>query len=170
MNTDLTKQVEFPWTPAQLKMLAAIEGIVAANGICILCGTRGTGKTTVAQEVRRRVGFGIYELAQDYFEEVAMLVSGRLFKGVPEAKKYRDRRVKTSILVLDEIAHVSADPLGSRVIQDLIIRRHAAKKPTILITNQTKDTLTLDHSTLDRVNEGGAIFQPSWGSFRGQTK
>jgi predicted AAA+ superfamily ATPase len=156
------------WTGEQIHLLARMEEAAQAGGIIVLCGTRGTGKTTVAKEIQRRVGHGVYELAQDYFEQVALLVSGKLFKNIEDARKFRQRRAETRILILDEIAFLTTDPLGTRVLQDIVIRRHAAKRPTILITNSKKDELNLDDSIRDRVKENrGGILQPSWDSFRG---
>ena len=160
---------DFPWTADQLRLIEAISGVMSSGGVVVLCGERGTGKTTIAQEVQRRVGHGIYELAQDYFEDVALLVSGRLFRHVEEAKRIRARRVGTRILILDEMFHVMRDPLGVRVLQDLLIRRHAARRPTILITNGPKEEVeaNLDQSIKDRVREGGGLYSPKWKSFRG---
>jgi DNA replication protein DnaC len=167
-NNTTNRRDDFPWTPAQSRLIDRMEWIAKEGGIVVLCGTRGTGKTSMSLEVQSRIGYGIYELAQDYFEQVALLVSGKLFKNIEDARKFRERRATTRILILDEILFLSLDPLGARVLQDIVIRRHAARKPTILITNAASDQLQLDASIEDRVKDGGAILMPKWDSFRGK--
>ncbi|NDD52807.1 AAA family ATPase [bacterium] len=164
--SDEPQKRSIPWTSAQIQLLDRMEAISHAGGLMVLSGTRGTGKTSMAKEVQSRLGFGIYELAQDYFEQTALLISGKLFRNIDEARKFRERRVNTRILILDEILFLSLDPLGTRVLEDIVIRRHAIRKPTILITNAHEGGLNLPDSILDRVKDGGRIFQPKWGSFR----
>jgi DNA replication protein DnaC len=154
------------WTERQTKLINRMTECAKAGGIVVVYGGRGTGKTSMAKEVQSRVGYGVYELCQDYFEKICALVLGRAGRDEDEKRVYRDRRLKTRILILDEIHHVASDPIGQRVIQDLIIRRHDLRKPTILLTNATKDALNLDDSVMDRIKDGGGIFGANWDSFR----
>lgn len=157
----------FPWTENQAIVINDMIDAAQRGGLIVLCGPRGAGKTSMAREVQRRIGLGTFELAQDYFEAVALLVQGRQYKGREEALGYRGYRVKTRILILDEIHLVGCDPVGSRVLQDLIIRRHSAGRPTILITNAKPEKVDLDDSILDRAKEAGGLFHVRWDSFRG---
>jgi DNA replication protein DnaC len=161
---------EFPWTSKQSSVIKNMVNAARGGCLIVLCGPRGTGKTSMAKEVQRRIGFGTFELAQDYFEAVAMLVQGRSFRGAEEMKQYRERRIRTRILILDEIHLVGCDPVGCRVIQDIVIRRHAVGRPTVLITNAKPDKIELDDSILDRAEDAGGLFHVGWESFRGNPR
>lgn len=156
-----------PWTEGQAMLLRRLMEVCEAGGISVLCGGRGTGKTSMAREALRRMGRGTYELAQDYVEETAALVQCRLSgQRLDEARARRNLRVQTRVMILDEAYHSLLDPIGSRVLEDLVIRRHDIRKPTVMICNAGRDNLPLPDSIVDRIKDGGRIFHPRWDSFR----
>jgi DNA replication protein DnaC len=143
----------------------------ATGAVVVLCGLRGTGKTTLAREIQwlradRDVSPGTYTLCQDVFEILRLLYGDFSDKREAEASLQRDRYVATSFLVIDEVHEVLSSKMGGRILNDLVIRRHAEGNPTILITNQPEEDTGLDPSILSRVNGSGFIFQPPWPPFR----
>ena len=73
------------------------------------------------------------------------------------------------LLIIDEIHEVSEDSKHKdRILTDLLDTRYAAKRDTILISNQSAEEFarTTNPSILSRLNEHGGIISCDWQSFR----
>lgn len=74
-----------------------------------------------------------------------------------------------NLLVIDELQECGDDSRHKdRILTDLIDRRYAGLRDTILITNQTAQEFqsTTNASILSRLNEHGEVIICRWGSFR----
>lgn len=73
-------------------------------------------------------------------------------------------------LVIDEVHECDDMKFKRSVLTDLIDRRYACKRPTILIANQTPEDFaaTIGDSILSRLNQYGAILPCKWSTYRKQ--
>lgn len=73
-----------------------------------------------------------------------------------------------SLAVIDEIHECSELRAAPRLLTDLIDRRYAAKRDTLLITNQTAEEFaaSIGDSIYSRLTEHGAILKCEWESWR----
>jgi DNA replication protein DnaC len=70
--------------------------------------------------------------------------------------------------VLDEFQERGETDFENKKITTIIDARYAHERPTILITNYTREKLasTLSPAVLDRIRENGCGLHFNWGSFR----
>lgn len=156
------------------------------GSIVALVGPRGTGKTSIAAQ-----------LAQDrLWEDWECAISGR--RGAPcRVTSYRkisglltrlkplyadfgsvhtermqadlDHVCTVEVLVIDEIHEVPEDSkFKDRILTDIVDRRYAAKRDTLLISNQQKQEFldALNPSVVSRLREHGTVIRCEWPSFR----
>ena len=167
----LDRRVQMTGKPAQLA--EAIGRKCSGDGaVIVLCGARGTGKTTVAKEVQwqhidKDRSAGRYSLFQDVFESLRILYGEFADKRENGASWARERLVSAGLLILDEVHEVLTESKQAhRVLNDLVIRRHEARNDTVIITNQPKESTGLDSSILSRANACGFVYEPTWTPFR----
>jgi DNA replication protein DnaC len=137
---------------------------IKTGGIILLCGHRGNGKTRMAAEFAIRAGSSRYRTAMRFFLEIRATFSNR---DVSELDIIDDL-AKTDLLVLDEMQERSETDWENRLLTHLIDARYAEKRPTILISNLTKQQLgkSLSPSVIDRIRGNGVSVEFNWESFR----
>lgn len=138
---------------------------VKANGILVLYGNRGGGKTRMAAEIAARSGRSCYRTAMRFFLEVRATYKKDSDRTELEVI---DDLSKADLLILDEIQERGETPFEDRLLTHVIDARYAAMKPTILIANLTKSGLAeaLGKSIVDRARENGKSIEFTWPSYR----
>lgn len=165
----------------QKDKLAKLTNTLQGKGaIVALVGPRGTGKTYIASQFvidRLWSEHGTPRCTWSHYTKLTTLV-GRLkaFYGDmgtidgEKLEQYRTFLAKIlELLIIDEIHEVSEDSKHKdRILTDLLDTRYAAKKDTILISNQSAEEFarTTNPSILSRLNEHGGIISCDWQSFR----
>lgn len=176
------------WTEKrQLRAFKAMQAkLLGAGAIVALVGIRGTGKTTLAAQ--HAIGMAW----QNYSDSIGEGVPGRLvlckytkatwlvgkFKGIygdfgtidgERLSDYRDYLCRNiEVLVIDELHETQDMKLRDRMLSDILDRRYAAKRDTILISNQTPEQFqeSMPDSVISRLQEHGGVIPCSWKSFR----
>jgi SpoVK/Ycf46/Vps4 family AAA+-type ATPase len=140
---------------------------VRMNGIVVLYGKRGGGKTRMAAELAFMVGSSQYRTAMRFFLEVRSTFR----KGSERSEmEVIDELAKADLLILDEIQERGETAFEDRLLTHVIDARYSAMKPTILIANLAKSDLaeSLGKSIVDRARENGKSIEFNWPSYRQQ--
>ena len=160
---------------------------VDSGGIVVMYGAHGTGKTRMAWEIARKctprdthiaipsIGWSqskkerpaIYTTAVGLFLEIRDTFRAESeFSEMQVVKKYTD----AGLLVIDEFQERGETDFENKKITTIIDARYAHERPTILITNYTREKLasTLSPAVLDRIRENGCGLYFSWTSYRKQ--
>ena len=160
---------------------------VDSGGIVVMYGAHGTGKTRMAWEIARKCvpqdshyavgGMGwnagrkerpaIYTTAVGLFLEIRdTFRPDSEFSEMQVVKKYTD----AGLLVIDEFQERGETDFENKKITTIIDARYAHERPTILITNYTREKLasTLSPAVLDRIRENGCGLHFNWTSYRKQ--
>lgn len=138
---------------------------IQQNGIVVLYGKRGGGKTRMAAELAMKRGMSCYRTAMRFFLEVRATFR----KGSERTElDVVDELAKSELLILDEIQERGETPFEDRLLTHVIDARYAAMRPTILIANLTKADLAeaLGKSIVDRARENGKSIEFTWPSYR----
>ena len=143
------------------------------SGRCLIfIGNAGTGKTHIGCAIGLHVIKNCGGTAR--FTSVSEI--NRL---VRESKSFNSEYTETEIidafgnydlLIVDEVGIQSGTDAESRALFDVFNTRYQNVKPTIVISNLTKDQLTvaLGERIVDRLKEGGGeILSFNWQSYRG---
>lgn len=140
---------------------------VDSNGILVLYGKRGNGKTRMAAELALHVGSSRYRTAMRFFLEVRATYKKR---GETTELEVMDELIKAKLLILDEIQERGETAFEDRLLTHVIDARYAALRPTVLIANLTKSELaeSLGASIVDRARENGKSIEFNWQSYRAQ--
>jgi DNA replication protein DnaC len=158
----------------------------SVGAIVALVGDRGLGKTTIAAQIaltriwedwRSRTSGGPVTHRITSYRKLTAIV-GKLKAlygdfgsiGIETLEAIRDHLASVELLVIDELNECSDDSKHKdRILTDILDRRYAAKRDSLLITNQTETEFrqTINPSILSRLNEHGAIIPCEWESFRG---
>lgn len=163
-HLDAQLEDDGPWAGARD---AAWEAIRAGDSVLLL-GPRGTGKTQIATSCGIRMASNA--------RSVRYLKASDLFRQCREAmhenreSEQVSRLKRLGLLIVDE-AHVRVDSdYEDRVLTEIVDSRYDACKPTILITNQSKERAakSLGPSIVSRFHETGLVLECNWDSFRDQ--
>jgi DNA replication protein DnaC len=166
-----------------LDVLSMCKGVGA---IVALVGPRGLGKTTITAQIAIRQAWSNYQrslnepaplpYAHVVYYKTAWLVSRYkpLYAdyGSVETNSLQDGLDylcrDQELLVIDELHDCDDQKMKLRVLTDLVDRRYAALRDTILISNQTAEEFseTAGGSIISRLGEHGAIIECRWESFR----
>jgi DNA replication protein DnaC len=79
-----------------------------------------------------------------------------------------DRLVRVQLLIVEEVSVTSGSDFGTRILSEIICRRHDKGRDTILISVQSEEDFaqSVGESITDRIAEGGGIYTFNWPSFR----
>ena len=158
---------------------------VDSGGIVVMYGAHGTGKTRMSWEIARKAvpqdshfavnGIGwnaarkerpaIYTTAVGLFLEIRdTFRADSEFSEMQVVKKYTD----AGLLVIDEVQERGETDFENKKLTTIIDARYAYERPTILITNYSREKLaaTLSPAVLDRIRENGCGLHFDWTSFR----
>lgn len=130
----------------------------------IMLGGVGTGKTHLACGVIREFG-GLYRLAPGIVEEIRRAKS---FTAKETEAEILDRYGKTKLLVIDEIGRGAAGADEQYMLYQVINERYNRKKPTVLISNQTKKEFLsyIGLAAADRLTESAKTIEFNGESYR----
>jgi DNA replication protein DnaC len=155
---------------------------VRTGGIVALLGDRGPGKTRMAAEITRAGGFphdggqwnglrtvyshtALYRRAMDVF--LSLRDTGKKGSTISEMDVLAQLE-RPGLLVVDEFQERGGSEWENRVVGNLIDKRYAADRPTVLIANFTRQEMAgaLSESVKSRMRENGKSFTFDWPSFR----
>lgn len=130
----------------------------------ILLGSVGTGKTHLACGIIRECG-GLYRLAPAMCEEIRRAKS---FGARETEADILDRYGRAGLLVIDEIGRGIAAAEEQYMLYQTINERYNRRKPTVLITNQSKKDFLeyVGIAAADRLTESAQSVEFTGGSYR----
>lgn len=155
---------------------------IARGAIVAFLGDRGPGKTQMAAEIARGGAWpadaahwdgararttrtALYRRAMDVFLDLRDAFK----KDSRVSEREIVRQLETpGLLVIDEFQERGGSAWEDRVITSLIDKRYAARRPTLLIANYTREEMShaLSPSVRDRMHENGRSFTFDWPSYR----
>lgn len=130
----------------------------------LLLGNAGTGKTHLACGIIRECG-GLYRLAPAMCEEIRRAKS---FGARETEADILDRYGRASLLVIDETGRGIAAAEEQYMLYQVINERYNRRKPTVLISNQTKKDFLcyVGAAATDRLAESAQAVEFSGKSYR----
>ena len=130
----------------------------------ILLGSAGTGKTHLACGIIRECG-GLYRLAPAMCEEIRRAKS---FNAKETEADILDYYGRVRLLVVDEIGRGIAAADEQYMLYQIINERYNRRKPTVLISNQTKKDFLcyVGAAATDRLAESAQVVEFSGKSYR----
>ena len=154
--------------------------IVASGGIVVLYGGNGTGKTRMAYEIAKeaKAPNSSYKVNMTTkYHLPAYTTAVNLFMEIRDTynrdsdtseRRVVEKYTDASILVIDEIQELGETPFEDRKLTQIIDLRYQHEKPTILISNYSREKFAkaLSPSVLDRIRENGVGLHFGWESFR----
>lgn len=177
--------------PEQHRIYAkCFERLTGCGSIIALIGERGTGKTTIAAQiaVARTWAWWDYGAAPDeqrsdlreprdiprYVKMCDVIAALKPIYAdfgttiMDDILAARERLCRMDLLIIDEIHACDDQRMKDRVLTDVIDRRYAKLRDTVIISNQTrKDFLaTTNDSVMSRIHEHGMIIECTWKPWR----
>jgi DNA replication protein DnaC len=166
----------------------SIKPIIATGGIVAMIGPRGPGKTQMAAEIAREQNWPEDKTESTKSDGITTTHHSRtpiyrramdIFLDLREASK---NHVKSSekevlatlshcgLLVVDEFQERGESEWEDRIMKNLIDKRYASGRPTIIIANLSRKELfdALGSSIVDRARENGKSIEFNWASYRNQ--
>lgn len=142
-----------------------------SGGGMVMCGKPGTGKNHLAiaiakhviREFRSSVGFTTALRIARNFKSTWSKNSSRTEDEVIEQYTSRD------LLIIDEVGVQFGSDAEKLIMFEIINTRYERMKPTILISNQTREELSafIGERVIDRMNDGGGCTLAfTWESYR----
>jgi hypothetical protein len=130
----------------------------------IILGNVGTGKTHLACGIIRKCG-GLYRLASSIVEEIRRAKS---FRNTETEADILYKYGQESLLIIDEIGRSSSATDEQYMIYQIINERYNRRKPTVLISNQTKKDFLqyVGIATADRLTESAEVVELTGKSYR----
>lgn len=136
-------------------------------GVTVLCGNNGTGKTTLAAlwlwlHVEPESSSGLYVAALGFRDAFLDAQTA----GTLEATAQRFSR--PTAMVIDDVQNVPASDATLTRLRDVIDARYRGKRHTLIVTNQTADTVLkhLGPQIGQRIGETGRIVTSGWNPVR----
>ena len=156
-------------TESQIKAKTVAQDFINAVDCGIFCslifiGKVGTGKTHLALSIIRECG-GLYRLSSNIVEELRRAKS---FTAKESEAEILENYGNARLLVIDEIGRGVAGAEEQYMLYQIINERYNRRKPTILISNQTKkDFLNyIGIAAADRLTESAQVVEFTWQSYR----
>lgn len=136
----------------------------------VFCGKPGTGKTHLACAIGNHVmnAFGSSVSFVTVFE-VIQRVKSTYSGGDKSESDVMKAFAEVDLLILDEVGVQFGTDFEKVIITDIINRRYADMRPTIIMSNLTSDELSeyLGARVVDRMYEGGGgVLAFDWDSYR----
>lgn len=160
-------------TDTQKKALSAARNFInavdcGAFSSLIFIGTVGTGKTHLALAIIRECG-GIYRLSPKIVEEIRRAKS---FNAKESEADILTNYGNARLLVVDEIGRGVAAAEEQYMLYQIINERYNRRKPTILISNQTKKEFLnyVGIAAADRLTESAQVVEFTWKSYRAELR
>ena len=169
------------------KAFQSARPIIASGGIVAMIGDRGPGKTQMAAELARlgewksdkkqftrgdglmvhQSKTALYRRAMDIFMELAHVRKNHVKSS---EKEVLDRLGDVGLLVIDEFQEKPETEYTSRALSNMIDKRYASSRPTIIIANLARKDMfsALGTSIVDRARENGKSIEFNWPSYRSQ--
>lgn len=148
------------------------ERLMKGGGL-VMCGKPGTGKNHLA--------FGIARVAIEEHQSSAAFTTAlkiaREYKSTWSKGSTRTEDdvirsfTKPDLLIIDEVGVQFGSDAEKLIMFEIINTRYERMKPTILISNQTKDELSafIGERVIDRMNDGGGCtLSFTWDSYRSE--
>lgn len=141
------------------------------GGGLVMCGKPGTGKNHLALAIAKRV----IEEHQSTVTFTTALKIARDFKSTwsKTATRTEDEVIRQftrpDLLIIDEVGVQFGSEAEKLIMFEIINTRYESMKPTILISNQTKEELAafISERVIDRMNDGGGCtLSFTWESYR----
>lgn len=131
-------------------------------------GAVGTGKTHLASGIVYECG-GLYRLAPAIIEEIRRAKS---FTAKESEAEILDNYGSARLLVIDEIGRGVVAAEEQYMLYQIINERYNRRKPTVLISNQTKkDFLNyVGIAAADRLTESAQVVEFTGKSYRGEIR
>lgn len=160
-------------TDTQKKALSAARNFIdavdcGAFSSLIFIGTVGTGKTHLALAIIRECG-GIYRLSPNIVEEIRRAKS---FNAKESEADILTNYGNARLLVIDEIGRGVAAAEEQYMLYQIINERYNRRKPTILISNQTKKEFLnyVGIAAADRLTESAQVVEFTGRSYRAELR
>lgn len=170
-----------PWLAA----FEEVKPVIATGGIVVMVGDRGPGKTQMAAEVARCGGWpsdkeeysrgdsllvhkgktALYRRAMDIFLELREASKNHIKSSEREVI---NKMAGVGLLVIDEFQERGESEWENRIMKNLLDKRYASERPTILIANLGRKEMfsALGASIVDRARENGKSIEFNWDSYR----
>lgn len=134
----------------------------------IFLGAVGTGKTHLASGIVYECG-GLYRLAPAIVEEIRRAKS---FSARETEADILDTYGRASLLVIDEIGRGVVAAEEQYMLYQIINERYNRRKPTVLISNQTKKEFLsyVGIAAADRLTESAQVVEFTGKSYRGELR
>jgi len=130
----------------------------------IFLGNVGTGKTHLACGIIRECG-GLYKLASSIVEEIRRTKS---FTATETEANLLYKYGQANLLIIDEIGRSNSVLDEQYIIYQIINERYNRRKPTVLISNQSKKEFLqyVGIATADRLTESAEVVELTGKSYR----
>ncbi|EGJ2319673.1 ATP-binding protein, partial [Escherichia coli] len=144
------------------------------GGGLVMCGKPGTGKNHLALAIARHA---ITEHQSSAIFTTALKIA-REYKSTWSKNSTRTEDevirqfTKPDLLIIDEVGVQFGSEAEKMIMFEIINTRYERMKPTILISNQSKDELSafIGERVIDRMNDGGGCTLAfTWDSYRSRS-
>jgi DNA replication protein DnaC len=165
---------DFKYADEQLAAVECISKLIPRGSIIVIRGREGNGKTMIGCSYGYGWYLRNYSLKHGkalYFTQTELLASQKAWYGSGgKGDSPIDRALSCGLLVIDELLTTHESNHDQNMLRDLLDRRYAAKRTTILLTNLDDAGLVnaLDRPILDRISDGGALVELRGKSLRGE--
>lgn len=155
-----------------------IARTLSCGSLSVIIGPRGTGKTQMAVVLAEIQEFALHLRRQSFDQARTRYTTAvELFMTIKETygdnaqrseKAAIDLFVKPDLLVIDEVQERAGTEWENRLLVNIVDRRYAAMKDTILVGNLKPEDVQreLGTSIASRAQETGGIYVADWPSFR----
>lgn len=141
------------------------------GGGLVMCGKPGTGKNHLALAIARHAitehqSSAVFTTALKIAREYKSTWSKGSSRTEDEVIRYF---TKPDLLIIDEVGVQFGSDAEKLIMFEIINTRYERMKPTILISNQTREELAafIGERVLDRMNDGGGCtLSFTWDSYR----